>query len=199
MSLRYFLLFGSTLLLTSNLFAQQWSREDSLWIEKVKSGKIKIELNPETKKAIEEGMLIGTEKPENKLKESPSQLPITREFTDILPEDVEIEQLDLSSLPPSVFLRLDIPDSAKQKSFVYVAPTKDYLSMKIIRIGTDGFYITAHTGDLNPIVKDGQSRGGAMGAVGYGFSMEDILRQLLMPSERAKKRNRKYATAWKFY
>lgn len=189
----------SLILFTMSLHAQ-WTKEDSVWIEGVKSGQIKLELNPETKKAIEEGRLIKIAPPNNEMRESSAQLPITKEFTDIKPEDEAYQKLiDPSSLPPAILLRLDVPDSAQIRSFVYVAPPKDYISMKLIPIGTSGIYVTAHTGDLNPIIKDGQSRGGAMAGVGIGFSMEDILRQIFMPSERAKKRNRKYATAWKYY
>lgn len=199
MNLRRIILPLSFLLLTANLYAQ-WSKEDSLWIEDVKSGKIKIELNPETKKAIEEGRFLGTDAPDNQeLLESPSRLPILREFMIMRPEDVEHDSIDFSTLPSSVFFLYEVPDSADKKSLVYVAPKKDYISMKLIPIGTSGVYISANTGDLNPIVKDGQSRGGAMGTVGYCFYAEGILRYIFMPSERAKMRNRKYATAWKYY
>lgn len=198
MVLRKILLPLSLILLSINLHAQ-WTKEDSVWIEGVKSGRIKLELNPETKRAIEEGRLIDTENPNAKLLEYSSQLPIFKEFTNIRPEDEEYEVIDLSSLPPAVLMILEVPDSTSQRSFVYVAPKKNYISMKKIPIGTKGIYITAHTGELNPIVKDGQSKGGAMAGIGYAFSMEDLLRYAFMPSERAKKRNRKYATAWKYY
>jgi len=42
-------------------------------------------------------------------------------------------------------------------------------------------------------------KGVAMAGAGATFDMEGILRQVFWSSERAKKRNRKYATAWKFY
>lgn len=177
----------------------QWTKEDSLWMEDVKSGKIKIELSPEAKKAIEEGRLLRFEKEDIDLQRAESQLPILKEFENIQPEEKETEPMDITKLPPSIFLRRDIPDTAHVNSFVYVGPQKNYITMKVIPIGTTGFYITAHTGDLNPIVKDGQSRGGALLGVGYCFSMEDILRYIFWPSERAKRRNSKYATAWKNY
>lgn len=188
----------SLILLTMNMHAQ-WTKEDSVWIEGIKSGKIKLELNPETKKAIEEGRLIEAEKPNAKLLEHNLPLQITKEFTDIRPEDEEYLVIDISELPPALLMMLELPDSISKKSFVYVAPPKDYISMKQIPIGTKGIYITAHTGDLNPIVKDGQSKGGALGGLGASFSLEDILRYTFLPSERAKKRNRKFATAWKTY
>lgn len=198
MHLRKLLLLVILIFLTANIYAQL-TKEDSIWIEGIKSGRIKIELTPETRKAIEEGRLIDTEKPNIKLLESTPQLQILKEFSGIRPESDEEELIDLSTLPSSVFILRDIPDSAKRKSFVYVAPPVNYISLKIIPIGKNGFYITAHTGELDAIVKDGQSKGGALVGVGYSFSMEDLLRYAFMPSERAKKRNRKYATAWKFY
>lgn len=189
----------SLFFLTINLHAQ-WTKEDSLWIEAVKSGKIKIELNPETKKAIEEGRFLKTDKPVSlELLEAPSRLPILREFILIPPEDIDAKTIDPTTLPSAVFFLYDIPDSAKTKSYVYVAPPPDYISMKRIPIGTNGFYISANTGDLNPTVKDGQSRGGGMATIGYAFSAEDILRHIFWASERAKKRNRKHAVAWKYY
>lgn len=198
MCLRRFLLFTSCILLSSSIYAQ-WSKEDSLWMEDVKAGKIKIQLDPEVQKAIEEGRFIRTERADKELLESPSQYSITKEFTGIRPEKEENEPIDFSSLPPAIFFLYDVPDSTDKKSVVLLKKPKDYISMKQIPIGTSGVYITATTGELNPIVKDGQSRGGALLGVGYGFSMEDILRHLLMPSERAKKRNRKNARTWKNY
>lgn len=198
MIFRKIILALSFILLTMNLYAQ-WTKEDSIWIEGVKSGRIKLELTPEAQKAIDEGRLLETERPNLKMRKHSPQLPISKEFTDIRPEEEETYFIDLSSLPPGVIMLRDVPDSVSRKSLVYVAPPKDYISMKQIRIGTSGFYITAHTGDLNPIVKDGQSKGGAMAGIGFAFSMEDLLRYVFMPSERAKKRNRKYATAWKYY
>ncbi len=199
MNIRFFFAFVIFISATTNLFAQ-WTKEDSLWMEDVKAGKIKIELNPETQKAIEEGLLIGTERPRIQLIESPSEYSITKEFTGIQPEWEEEEKpIDFSTLPPSIFILRDIPDSACQKSFVYVAPPQNPIRLKRIPIGISGLYITAVTGDLNPIVKDGQSKGGALAGIGYCFSMEDLLRYIFWSSERAKVRNKKHATAWKNY
>lgn len=186
------------ILIAINLHAQL-TKEDSIWIEKVKSGKIKLKLNPETKKAIEEGALINADKPSAKLRNEASELPLSKEFTDIRPKDEDYEYTDTLSLPPAVWMIRKIPDSSYQRSFVYVAPPKNYITMRKIPIGTNGIYITAETGDLNPFVKDGGTQRGALGTVGYSFSMEDLLRYAFMPSERAKMRNRKKATAWKYY
>ena len=43
--------------------AQQWTKKDSIWLKKVLSGKEKLELNPEAKKAIESGELTNLEEP----------------------------------------------------------------------------------------------------------------------------------------
>ncbi|MDD4660213.1 MAG: hypothetical protein PHF73_06035 [Massilibacteroides sp.] len=186
MNLRKLLMFVVFVSIATHLYAQ-WTKEDSIWMEDVKSGKTKIELNQETLKAIEEGRLIGTDRPNNQLRESSSQYSITKEFTGI------------QSVPSSIFILREIPDSGCRKSFVYVAPPKDYISMKRIPIGTGGLYLTAVTGDLNSIVKDGQSKGGALAGIAYSFSMEDLLRYVFWSSERAKRKNRKNATAWKYY
>lgn len=199
LSYRKYPLFLTLLVLATTLHAQ-WTAEDSIWIEGVKSGKIKVELNPEVMNAIEEGRFLETDQPTRlKLLESPSRLPINKDFMLDAPKKIEDKRIDPATLPSAVLLLYAIPDSANRKSLVYVPPKKDYISMKIIPIGNNGFYISANTGDLNPLVKDGQSRGGAMASVSYMFSAEDLLRHIFWASERAKKRNRKYATAWKYY
>ena len=38
--------------------AQQWTKKDSVWLQNVLSGKEKLELNPETMKAIQSGSFI---------------------------------------------------------------------------------------------------------------------------------------------
>jgi len=48
-------------------------------------------------------------------------------------------------------------------------------------------------------VKDGQSRGSINAVFKTRFSMEDILSGIFSKSERAKRKNRKKANAWKNY
>ena len=43
--------------------AQQWTKKDSVWLQNVLSGKEKLELNPETMKAIQSGSLINLDEP----------------------------------------------------------------------------------------------------------------------------------------
>ena len=53
----------------------QWTEKDSVWLQKVISGKEKIELNPEALKAIESGTLINTDKPASNMIMAPSTSP----------------------------------------------------------------------------------------------------------------------------
>ena len=43
--------------------AQQWTKKDSVWLQNVLSGKEKLELNPETMKAIQSGSFINLDEP----------------------------------------------------------------------------------------------------------------------------------------
>lgn len=51
--------------------AQQWTKKDSVWLQNVLSGKEKLELNPETMKAIQSGSFINLNEPASDMKMSP--------------------------------------------------------------------------------------------------------------------------------
>lgn len=48
--------------------AQQWTKKDSVWLQNVLSGKEKLELNPETMKAIQSGSFINLDEPASDMK-----------------------------------------------------------------------------------------------------------------------------------
>ena len=191
-----------TLLLFSHTVCSfaQWTKEDSVWLEGVASGKIKLELNPETQKAIEEGMFISTDKPIIQPLHAPNTLPITKVFTDIKPANVpppESDSIDFSRLPPSVFMKYELKVAVRSVVLIPIPPLK---KLDSVRIGNTGAAVRAKATNVYPsAVKDGQRRGGFVASVGYSFSADDLLRTIFQPSFRAKKRNKKHATAWKNY
>ena len=84
--------------------AQQWTKKDSIWLKKVLSGKEKLELNPEAKKAIESGELINLEEPVSHMKLAPTEkLPVTQDFSEYIRPDTIKRKVALKQLPPAVF------------------------------------------------------------------------------------------------
>lgn len=84
--------------------AQQWTKKDSIWLKKVLSGKEKLELNPEAKKAIESGELINLEEPASHMKLAPTEkLPVTQDFSEYIRPDTIKRKVTLKQLPPAVF------------------------------------------------------------------------------------------------
>ena len=95
MSKQVIILFLICLSNTDYLYAQ-WTEKDSVWLQKILSGKEKLELNPEALKAIQSGTLINTEE------------SIQKDFTEFVrPKDSEDHnpnrKVALKDLPPSVF------------------------------------------------------------------------------------------------
>ena len=171
-------------------------------MEGVASGKIKLELNPETQKAIREGMFISTDKPTIQPLHAPNDLSITKIFTDIKPENfslAEHDTIDFSKLPPSVFMLYE-EDGIAIKSVVFLPIPPKTIDFDFIRIGNTGTIMKIHaTNAYSDVVKDGQRRGGFVYSVSQSFSADNLLRSVFHPSFRAKKRNKKHATAWKNY
>jgi hypothetical protein len=150
----------------------QWTKEDSVWVQDVLSGKREVHLNPETWKAIESGTLINTEHDQplhkRELTPSPFRAYITKDFSEYLKPIENPENIDPFSIPPSVFIRqgLDMP-------------------LPQDKINKAAFPIPQN-------IKDNAVRPS-------GNSFDDLLKYLFIPSERAKARNRKKANAWKTY
>jgi len=192
-------LFIIILLLQTNTALAQWSKEDSVWLQNILSGKVKLELTPEAQKAIEEGSLIITDQPTNPSLSAPSVLPIERSFSNIKPEG-EDAPINLSKIPPSVFMQLNIDTTAVWESLVIINYHTPPIEMKIIPLGNGRFYIASSADRPSyHMVRDGMRPDMVSAGVGASFSAEDLLRYFFWPSERAKRRNRKHANAWKGY
>lgn len=90
----------------------QWTRQDSLWLQNVLSGKEKLKLNEETLKAIESGSLLNNQpQPSGSMRMAPkSNLPITKDFSNyIQSNDTTHRKVALKDLPPQVLWWYDPP------------------------------------------------------------------------------------------
>ena len=191
---------------TSLAYAQRIEKDTTL-IRQATPDKEKIQLNPEVLKAIEAGTLISTDIPSGKHSASPSQISITKDFSEyVQPDDSckEKENIYYQIIPPKLF-KLHGPqyeadkDKGPQIDKNAFTPHKPLFPKKEFKVGETPITIAAGAENLFlDEVKDGQKRGSINGKVRFSFSLEDILQQIFSPKERAKKRNQKRAKAWKY-
>jgi len=184
---------------TEYAFAQ-WTEEDSIWLENVLSGKERIQLNPETLKAIEAGKFLNTDEPDNQLLAVPPILPILKEFDGVGVRDSGMHEIDYGSIPPGVFAKYRRElDSLRVNKYAFTSQ-EPFVRKEEFQIGN--LPVTASAGARNIFsdeVKDGQRHGAAVVTVRSRFSLNDIFLFLFSKEERAKKKNRKRARAWKDY
>jgi hypothetical protein len=157
------------------LIYAQWTKEDSVWLNNVLSGKETIKLNPDVLKAIESGTFLNTDiqSPSKQMKIVPGSIPINKDFTEYLSpgkmlKDIEDAiDVDPFSIPPAVFMRYGPTIVLPENKF------------------NNAFMIPDH-------IKENAPRPS-------GRSFDDALRSIFSPSFRARERNKKNANAWKTY
>lgn len=180
------LIISTLLLLTSGFAAaQNWSKEDSLWLIHVLEGKHDLQLNEETKKAIENGTLIAP----SWLKENPlsSEPELTRELEDIGARDTtNIYDIDPYSMPPAVYalyvLYIEKIDSAYQNNTCMLSESdRRKLEEALPPAARNRFYFDEHVGGVG------------------SMDFNHVLCMLFHPGYRRKMYNRKHATAYKNY
>jgi hypothetical protein len=154
-----------------------------VWLRRVLSGEEKLQLNDATRRAIREGTLISTGAP-TPLQLNPSELPFVRSFDDVR----RTGRKDMMELPPAVIMLdglnlLDTPSIAMpfQPTIASAATSLASVNLRQLQVAA-------------PLNTPTAVRPGGVG-VSIGFSAESILRYIFWPSERAKVRNRKHATA----
>lgn len=182
------------------LYAQEWSKEDSVRLSNLLSGKDTIRLNPEFQKAIQEGNFIQFEDiPGQKVLEAPSEIPILKDFSEYLHADSDSihNNIDYKSMPPSVY-RLYVQErdtGSKINKEAYTLPPLRLIDKEEVQIGKLPVAVAAGGRNLysSDVVRDGQKRGTLTGTVKIYFSLDDILMWLFSKEERNKKRNRKRA------
>jgi hypothetical protein len=170
-----------------NIRAQEWSAQDSAWLRRILSGQEELKLNDATRKSIREGTLISTDPAPGKMPilSAPPELPVTKAFENItIPKT---QKKSMTELPPSVFILdgLNMGDSLQCTSSS-ILPHATTTPRSVVELKQ----LDALTPRPAAVGEQYAPRAG-----GASFSAEDILRTIFWPSHRAKKRNRKQATA----
>lgn len=90
--------------------AQQWTKQDSIWLKNVLEGKDSLRLDPEFMKEMREGQFLNPRQPAGEQQASPQELPITKDFSEYMPySDNPRRKVPLNQLPPNVFWRHMLP------------------------------------------------------------------------------------------
>jgi len=169
------------------VYSQEWTVEDSLWLQRIHNGTENFHLNEATQKAIESGTLIRDPFTSIPLRIHPSELPIIRSIEGITAPENRPKPYEL---PVSVY-RIYIQNLDMKDSFPIIR-------QEAISFGSlESFRALDVLTPRKATVDDPTTL--RSGSVGSGFSAEDILRTIFWPSHRAKKRNAKNANAWKTY
>lgn len=120
----------------NHLAAQAWTKEDSIGLQRILSGRELLKLNPETMDAIRTGTLINFDRPAGEMQPAPAgTLPILKDFTEyILPDTAFRRKVALKDLPPGVILLYGPPpllqttvyqnllDAWRRSPFYYYTP-----------------------------------------------------------------------------
>ena len=154
------------------LYAQEWTAEDSLWLQRVLNGTEQIHLNEATQKAIQSGTLIRDHSITEQLQVNPSEMQIVKHFEGITTTEIQRNYpVDVPVWAPRI----------NNNAFTFSAKTiEEFKALDILtpRKATVDDRSTLRSGSI-------------------GISFEDILRTIFWPSHRAKKRNAQNADAWK--
>lgn len=89
--------------------AQTWSKEDSIRLANILSGKDTLKLNPEFQRSIQNGTFINLN-PVGKMKSSPSKVPFTKDFSEYIKLDKSVlveEKKNWKDMPPQAAMRAD--------------------------------------------------------------------------------------------
>ena len=175
------------LCLSTSTKAQDWSKKDSIWLQKVLSGEEPLQLNEGTQKAIESGTLLSPDPYiQEQMKISPAEYPIIRSFEGITAPENRRKQPH--ELPPAVYklYGLDAVDSLPDATLSTRLYPKTIVELKAL----DALTPRKATVDDKAVLRYG---------AGGSFNAEDLLRSVFWPSQRAKNRNKKNANAWKTY
>ena len=165
--------------------AQDWSKEDSIWLMNILDGKTELKINEDTKKAIENGQLIvpsWMKSDDGKLK----YIEITRDFSDTeIPDSIRIRSIDPYSMPPAVYsmyiLYMDRLEASDEiESFMLSKEDRKMLYAAIPEKYWNNLY-------------HNESFGGA------SSDFNHILSMVFSPSYRQKVKNRKNTSVYKQY
>ena len=183
--LYYVILFGSGMVVHSQ---ENWTAEDSLWIQRIRNGTEIIRLNEATRKAIESGTLIRDPFTTKPMIANPSEMPIIKSLEGVTAPENKPNPYEIPLAVYKIYIQnIDMKDSfpvfrQEAISFGSLAELKA-LDMLTPRKATVDDPTTLRSGSI----------------VGGGADFDGFLRNIFWPSHRAKKRNAKNANAWKTY
>ncbi|MDR1602979.1 MAG: DUF4858 domain-containing protein [Tannerella sp.] len=188
-----YLLLVLSLCFAANIRAQEWSAQDSAWLRRVLSGKEELKLNDATRKAIREGTLISTDPAPGKLPmlSAPPELPVSKIVESIA--QPKTQKKDMTELPPSVYILDGLGDGdllQSDSSNILHFNTASTNSVVVQKWVVELKWLETATSRKATVNDPTAVRSG-----GITIDAEDLLRTIFQPSYRAKKRNRKHATA----
>ena len=181
----------------------QWTEQDSLRLQEFLSGKEEIRLNPEFQKAIESGTFLRPDQPGTHMLSSPSELPITKDFSEYVQLDTLRRLTNYDSITPVLFMLLNFKSPSrslaiqKQAHTIRLPKNQDWKEFKVGKVPMAAN--VKLTNIYSDVVKDGQRRGGVLATIRVYFDAEDLLETIFWKSARDKKRNRKRENTWKYY
>ncbi len=146
------------------LYAQEWSKEDSIRLAGILAGKDSLRLNPEYQRAILNGTLINTS-PAGKMGEYRSGVPFTKDFS----EYIKLDKRALNEV---------------RRPLDSVSP---YAAMR------EELYVD-NTMRINSRITDPVRKGNVSGRQPTGYDFNGWLSYLLSPSYRQKVKNRRRNT-----
>jgi hypothetical protein len=179
-------------LITSSLRivnAQDWSREDSIWLKNYLEGKGELKLNEETLKAIEEGKLII---PSWMKDEKGNIEELVKDFEDVAVRDsASMDRIKPLSMPPMVFalyvLYVEKVDSINASQTIMLSEAEKEKLREAFPPGK----VTVHAG--NPGI------GSPAGILGGNLDFNHALSTIFSAQYRRLQYNKKHANAYKFY
>jgi hypothetical protein len=166
--------------------AQEWSKEDSIWLRSVIEGNGDIQINEETKKAIEEGRLIVPSWMKNSENEV-NKIDILKDFDNAGKLDsVRIQSIDPYTMPPAVFalyvLYMNKIDSINATmTCMLSAEEQETIASNLPPQTRKGFFVSSTTGGIG------------------GMNFNHLLSMVFSPSYRRTVYNSKHANAYKNY
>lgn len=183
---KYVLVFFIILTPFFRICAQTWNESDSIWLNNILSGKDSLIIDPEFQKAIEGGTLIKSSEPVGKLLEAPSQLLISKDFSEYLSSEQDTSlwrNYSLLDLPPAVVML---------KSMSWKFGLEAVTNYPHVRIPT--YEIT--NGARSPFPENGWN---LLQPFLLQFDGAALLSYMFSKTYRQRLKNQKTAVAWKNY
>ena len=118
----------------------QGTEQDSLRLQEFLSGKEEIRLNPEFQKAIESGTFLRPDQPGTHMLSSPSELPITKDFSEYVQLDTLRRLTNYDSITPVLFMLLNFKSPSrslaiqKQAHTIRLPKNQDWKELKVGKV-----------------------------------------------------------------